>query len=810
VSVPLRVLIAEDSEDDARLLLRELERAGYQPTFERVDTPSAMEQALDRHGWDLVIGDYSMPGFSGPAALALLRARDLDTPFIFVSGTIGEDVAVEAMKAGAQDFLTKGNLRRLAPAIDRELRDAAVRRERRRAQTDLLERARLAELSSEVGTALTRGAALPDMLQVCVEALVRHLDVAFARIWTLNAARTTLELQASAGMYTHIDGPHGRVPLGHDKIGIIAQQRRPQLTNQVVGDPQIHDQEWARREGMVAFAGYPLVVHEQVVGVMAMFARHELSEFVPKALASVASAVAVGIERKRQEEALRQSEERFAKVFEASPVGITITTLDDVRFLDANAAFLRMTGYSREELVGKSALDFGFWPDPADRARVVSQLTGGAAPNLSASIRTKDGGTRDILLSFERFSLAGKTCVLSLVNDVTESRRLEGQLRQAQKMEAVGRLAGGVAHDFNNLLTVITSYSDLLLEDLGSDDPKRDDIDQIRKAAQGAAALTRQLLAFSRQQVLEPKVLDLKASVAGTEKLLQRLIGEDIQLTSSLAPDLGVVKADPGQLEQVIMNLAVNARDAMPTGGRLTIEAANVDMDEAYARGHVPARPGRYVMLALSDTGIGMDDQTKARIFEPFFTTKESGKGTGLGLATVYGIVKQAGGFIWVYSEPGQGTSFKVYLPRLDEPAEPEAVRTPPARAPGRGTETVLIAEDAASLRLVTRQLLERHGYTVLEAPDGDTALRLATKHHGPIHLLLTDVVMPGLSGRALAEQLARLRPEMKVLYTSGYADNAVVQHGILEPGIAYLQKPFTPETLARRVREVLDSARSP
>ncbi len=806
--VPLRVLIAEDSEDDAQLLLRELERAGYQLTSERIDTPSGMQAALDRHPWDLVIGDYSMPGFSGPAALALLRARDPDTPFIFVSGTIGEDVAVEAMKAGAQDFLTKGNLRRLTPAIARELRDAAVRRERRRAQTDLLERARLAELSSEVGTALTRGGALREMLQLCVEALVRHLDVAFARIWTLDDATSTLELQASAGMYTHIDGSHSRVPLGQDKIGAIAEQRRPQLTNQVLGDPQVHDQEWARREGMVAFAGYPLVVHERVVGVMAMFARHALSEFVPKALASIASAVAVGIERKRQEEALRQSEARFARVFEASPVGITITTLDDARFLDANAAFLRMTGYSREELVGKSALEFGFWPDPTDRARVIGPLTEGAAQNLSASIRTKDGGARDILVSFERFSLAGKTCVLSLVNDVTESRRLEGQLRQAQKMEAVGRLAGGVAHDFNNLLTVITSYSDLLLEDLGAGDPKRDDVDQIRKAAQGAAALTRQLLAFSRQQVLEPKVLDVKASIAGTEKLLKRLIGEDIQLTTSLAPDLGAVRADPGQLEQIIMNLAVNARDAMPTGGRMTIEAANVDMDDAYVGEHAPARPGRYVMLALSDTGIGMDEQTKARIFEPFFTTKEIGKGTGLGLATVYGIVKQAGGFIWVYSEPGHGTSFKVYLPRVDEPAAPETGRAT-SRAPGRGTETVLLVEDAASVRMVTRQVLERYGYAVLEAPDGDTALRLATKHHGPIHLLLTDVVMPGISGRHLAEQLAPLRPEMKVLYASGYANNAIIHHGVLEPGIAYLQKPFTPEILARRVRDVLDSVPS-
>src|SRR6266513_2056665 len=681
--VPLRVLIAEDSEDDARLLLRELQRAGYEPTFERVDTPAAMTSALERHAWDLVIGDYSMPAFSGPAALALLRARDPDTPFIFVSGTIGEDVAVEAMKAGAQDFLTKGNLRRLIPAVQRELRDTEVRRERRRAQTALLERARLAELTSDVGIALTRGAGLRETLQLCGDALVRHLDVAFARIWTLDEATSTLELQASAGMYTHIDGPHSRVPLGEYKIGVIAQERRPHLTNQVVGDPQVQDQEWAQREGMVAFAGYPLVVQERVLGVMAMFARHALSEFVPKALASVASAVAVGVERKRAEEALRQSEER---------------------------------------------------------------------------------------------------------------------LRQAQKMEAVGRLAGGVAHDFNNLLTVITSYSDLLLEDLGSDDPKRDDVVQIRKAAEGAAALTRQLLAFSRQQVLEPKALDLKTTVAGTEKLLERLIGEDVRLTTVLAPDLGVVKADPGQLEQIIINLAVNARDAMPTGGRLTIEAANVDMDEAYVRGHAPASPGRYVMLALSDTGIGMDEQTKARIFEPFFTTKEPGKGTGLGLATVYGIVKQSGGFIGVYSEPGHGATFKVYLPRGEQASEPVAAPQPPARALG-GTETILLAEDEAAVRNLARRVLEKHGYTLLRAATGRDGVRLAEQHGSPIDLLVTDVVMPEMGGRELAQRLTTRQPTLKVLYLSGYTDDAIVHHGVLDAGVAFLQKPFKPDELVRKIR---------
>jgi len=450
------------------------------------------------------------------------------------------------------------------------------------------------------------------------------------------------------------------------------------------------------------------------------------------------------------------------------------------------------------------------YADPAERQRLLDRdsYTEREYDEVEATWKRKDGLLLTVQLSVRAVrNVASEVAYYeTIVRDVTEQRRLQAQLMQAQKMEAVGRLAGGVAHDFNNLLTVIISYSDLLLEDLGRDDPKREDVAAVRKAAEGAAALTHQLLAFSRQQVLQPKVLDVNATVASTEKLLRRLIGEDIQLVAKLGSGLGSVKADPGQIEQVIMNLAVNARDAMPAGGQLTIETANVEMDEAYVRGHPLAQPGRYVMLAVSDTGTGMDEQTKAHIFEPFFTTKELGKGTGLGLATVYGIVKQSGGFIWLYSEPGHGTSFKIYMPRVDESAERA---TPAAAAPlPRGTETILVVEDAPAVRAVTRQVLERQGYTVLEAPNGGAALVLATKHHGPIHLLLTDVVMPGVNGRQLAEQLARPRPDMMVLFTSGYTDDSVVRHGVLESGIAYLQKPFTPDGVARKVREVLDSSR--
>jgi signal transduction histidine kinase len=395
---------------------------------------------------------------------------------------------------------------------------------------------------------------------------------------------------------------------------------------------------------------------------------------------------------------------------------------------------------------------------------------------------------------------------LAFAASQARSRTLETQLAVSQRMEAVGRLAGGVAHDFNNILTAISGYADLLLADLPPSDDRRKDVEEIHQAAQRAASLTQQLLAFSRRQVLQPKVVDLNGLVRDIEKMLRRLIGEDILFATVLHPRLGNVRADPGQLEQVLVNLAVNSRDAMPDGGRLTIETRNVELDESYAADHPGVKPGRYVLLAVSDTGMGMDEETKARIFEPFFTTKVRGKGTGLGLATVYGIVQQTGGHIWPYSEPGKGTTMRVYLPRVDEPADPIEK---PGAAPEelRGTETILLVEDEAQVRAVTRQLLERNGYTVLEARDGPSALALAEGSDGAtrVHLLLTDVIMPGMSGRDLATRLLAHRPDLRVVYMSGYTDDAVVRHGMLEPGLAYLEKPFRPATLLRKVREALD-----
>jgi signal transduction histidine kinase/ActR/RegA family two-component response regulator len=417
--------------------------------------------------------------------------------------------------------------------------------------------------------------------------------------------------------------------------------------------------------------------------------------------------------------------------------------------------------------------------------------------------RTKKGGTIDVEIAGYEIDYGGHKAELAFLFDITSRRRLEDQLRQAQKMEAVGMLAGGIAHDFNNLLTIISGYSQLILVSLDLKDPNRHAAEQIMKAGERAAALTRQLLAFSRRQVLQPRVVDLNKLVGSLSTMLQRLLGEDVDLRLVLPADLGRVNADPGQIEQVLMNLAVNSRDAMAKGGILTIETGNVLLDEKYTERHIGLKPGPYVLLGVSDNGCGMDEATKARLFEPFFTTKGAGRGTGLGLSTVFGIVKQSGGSVDVYSEPGRGTSVKVYLPCIDQPVviEAEALKKNVAR----GTETILLVEDDEMVRSLVRTTLLREGYKVMDFADPVEARRRSENHKGPIQLLITDVVMPKLSGRELAERIIRRRPGMKVLYMSGYTENAVINSGILQTEVAFLQKPFTPAALTEKVREVLE-----
>jgi len=515
---------------------------------------------------------------------------------------------------------------------------------------------------------------------------------------------------------------------------------------------------------------------------------------------------------RQSEEALRESEEKYRTLYDSSRDAIMILSTDKV-FLNGNPACVKMFGCRDEDefiSLTPTALSPEYQMDGALSVEKSQKMISIAMEQGShffewkhKRVNGEEFYARVLLASIK---LSGKKILQATVRDITEHKKLEAQLRQSQKMEAIGILAGGVAHDFNNILTTIIGNAELALMNVIKDKSLRKGIKEIKKAGERAASLTRQLLAFSRKQIVQPKILDINELLTDMEKMLGRLIGEDIEMLTIPAPALWQVEIDPGQIEQVIMNLAINAKDAMPRGGKLTIETANADLDENYSHEHgiEEKKSGRYVMLAVSDTGIGMDKETHEHIFEPFFTTKKVGKGTGLGLATVYGIVKQNNGFIWVYSEPKQGATFKVYLPEVKKDADPEK-KEKKSVVKLNGSETVLIVEDDGLLRNLTQNTLQSYGYRILDAKNGEDAIRVCKEYDGRIDLMITDVVMPKIGGREAAKRLLPLYPQMKVIYMSGYTDDAIVHHGVLEPGLNFLEKPFTLEGLARKVREVLN-----
>ncbi|MCD4699153.1 MAG: PAS domain S-box protein [Phycisphaerae bacterium] len=518
-------------------------------------------------------------------------------------------------------------------------------------------------------------------------------------------------------------------------------------------------------------------------------------------------------DRKRAEEALRQSGEQYRAIFESATDALLIFDLDGI-VVEANPAACAAYGYSHEKIIGLSGKDivhpesYHLFGDFKEQVKTTGHFF-----TESVNVR-KDGSTFNVEIRGTSFTFKGKPHLMSLVRDISKRRqaeeekvKLEAQLRQSVKMEAIGRLAGGIAHDFNNMLAIIQGYADLLLKSMSKDDDHRYDVQSIRTAAKRAAALTRQLLAFGRKQTIQPRVMDLNEVIADTDSMLRRIIGEDIELLTIPGKDIWNVKIDPDQMEeQVILNLAVNAREAMPDGGKLTIETSNVTFDADYERRHAEVTPGDFVMLAVSDTGTGMTEEIMPHIFEPFFTAGGTGKGTGLGLSTVYGIVKQSGGYIWVYSEPGKGTTFKIYLPRVDAPVENMRREYEPDILP-RGTETVMVVEDESSVREIACRILREQGYAVMEAADGREALRAAEGFTGgEIHMLITDVIMPHMNGKELTDRIKTVHPNIKVLYTSGYTDNAIVHHGVLDEGVNFLAKPFPFRQLARTVRRVLDT----
>jgi two-component system, cell cycle sensor histidine kinase and response regulator CckA len=880
---PIHVLLVEDDPNDAELIIRELQRTGFDPQWQRVDTEADYLDHLT-DDVELILSDYSMPQFDGLRALNLLKQRGFDLPFIIISGTIGEVVAVEAMHAGAHDYMMKNNLARLGPAIMRELFEIENRRARRRVETALREsedRYRdLVEHSHDLicthdleGRILSVNRAAVDLLGYDMESLlnahirdilfpaVRHqFDDYIAELKKTGIAKGLLTIRTKAGEkriweYTNTLRTDGvAAPIVRGRAHDVTEQRRTEqalkdseselralfaaMTDVILvldaegrylkivsADPTnlykppveligktLHDVLPKQQADHFLTHIHKTIDSEQMhrleysmqIGDAEVWFDGSISPMSKNSVLWIARDIT---ERKQAVDALRKAEEKYRGIFENAVEGIFQSTPDGI-FISANPSMARLLGFaSPEELIAsRRNIHTQHYVDPNCRAELEQRLAEeDVAAGVECEIYRKDGSK---IWSIEniraiRDSSGAVVYYEGSIEDITDRKALEEQLRQAQKMEAIGQLAGGVAHDFNNLLTAIIGYSELAIMEVPADSRLQFNIKEIKMAGERAASLTRQLLAFSRKQVLQPKVLALNVVVSEMGKMLRRLIGENIDLQIKLQPELGSIKADPGQIEQVIMNLVVNARDAMPGGGELTIETQNVYFDEENARQHIAISPGPYVMLTVSDIGTGMDEQTQKRIFEPFFTTKETGKGTGLGLSTVYGIIRQSGGNISVASRVGRGTAFKVYLPRIDGGAQRKEVVESTASL--RGSETILLAEDEAIVREITLKVLQDYGYNVLAAANGDAALLIGEHFSGPIQLLLSDVVMPKMGGHELADRLMPLRPEMKVLYMSGYTDSAIVHQGVLNEGIQYVQKPFTPASLVRRVREVLD-----
>jgi PAS domain S-box-containing protein len=763
MKTPIKILHVEDSPTDVLLTGEDLSASGF-----HIQSSDRLGDALDlllNKQFDVILLDLGLPDSQGLDTLRTLRGKHRHVAVVVLTGKNDEELALQALKEGAQDYLVKGDIhgsslqRAVRHAVERSVAEKLYRQSEERFQ----------ELTTHIHQIL--------WVMDARESKILYVSAAYQTMWG-RTCQSLLDNPASFATGYHpldqelMQREHAKM-FATGYIDVEARVLRPDGTVCWV---------WAR--------GYPVKENDEIVRIVGVV--EDITE--RKRLAAERDAL------------LSRLQLHIARM----PLAYVLFD-SEMRIIDWNASAERIFGYTKEEMLGtgppfeKLSPPSSWKIEDEIRKRIRS---GDMDAHAIRENLTKDGRTitcqwfnTPLMEDGGRFG--GFLC---LVRDATEQTSLEAQIRQAQKMEAFGQLASGVAHDFNNLLTIISGYSEILLLDLKSTDPNRESIEAISEAGERAAALTRQLLAFSRKTVLETKILDLNAVVRETEKLLQRLIGEDILLTAVLNPAISKVNFDPGLLGQILLNLAVNARDAMPKGGKITIETSDVKLDEAYAARHADCKPGRYVRLAVSDNGCGMTPEVQAHIFEPFFTTKEPGKGTGLGLATVYGIIKQSGGSIDLYSEPGHGTTFKIYIPAVDGHLKLSVSDQGTPKIKG-GSETILLVEDSDAVRGIALLALQTQGYKVLQAENGKKALQIVENHPSVIDMLVTDVVMPGMSGRELAETLTAQYPQLKVLFVSGYTDDSVIRYGILQVEVAFLQKPYTPFTLARKVREVLDQS---
>ncbi|MFC1975366.1 response regulator [Chloroflexota bacterium] len=828
-----RILVIDDEALVRRALADYLTECGYE-TVTAADGADGLAKARAEQ-FHTVLVDLRMPHIDGLSVISALKNEHPELPVVMVSGTGVLSDAIEAIRQGAWDYVTKPiqDMDEIAVVIEQVLEKAKLRDERDRYQHELeqLNRSLEAEVARQVqdlqaqnrelaalnrvSYAISAPLDLDTMLNRAIDAAIAAIEADGGVVRLLNSSTNQLYIAAARGLPESYLTTAQTISLGEGIIGQVAQTGHPQTGLDFSNDPWIKS---LQDDGFHSYLCVPLRAGEEtdkkhlIVGTLGIVTQAE-RDFDPhevELLAAIGNQIGVAVARAQYAADLKQAniqlEQLLAQIQkQADQVQQIIDTVPEgVLLLDADGCVVLANPVAKKDLFVLAAAEVGNILTHLGN-RSLAELLASPPIGLWHEVATDNRRFETIARSIETGPTPGGWVMV--IRDVTQEREIERRVQRQERLAAVGQLAAGIAHDFNNLLTVITGYSELLLHRyVDQDSPEHKDIEQIHKAGERASSLTSKLLVFSRQQMIQPAILDLNAIIADINEMLRRLISEDIELVTLLDPVLGRVKADLSQIEQVIMNLAVNACDAMPRGGKLTIKTANVNLDQAQADELIDLEPGPYVILTISDTGTGMDEETLAHIFEPFFTTKEQGKGTGLGLATVYGITQQNKGLISVFSQPEQGTRFEICLPRFEETAEMVS-RGEISTESLQGTETILLVEDEDGVRELVHYALLQDGYQVLEASHGQEALTVCAQYEGPIHLLLTDVIMPGgLSGRELAEQLVSQHPETKVLYMSGYADDAIIHHGVLSPDIAFLQKPFTPISLAQKVREVLDA----